>query len=120
MTVFSDEESDLLDRIAIDIELERLSPINEALIQLRTPYRPPADYAGPWPPRKDAIGEYVGLKYLGRPISATRVQERIRRILDRWRRLHQLTGPQPVLSLTPTAPHVTIHRPAQPSHRRAA
>lgn len=86
MTVFSTTESVLLDHIAIRLELARLSPLDRTLIELRFAYRIPADYAGIWPPDKTSIGAYAGRKHLGRPLSATRTQVRITRILDRWRR----------------------------------
>jgi hypothetical protein len=106
MIVFSPEESAIIDKIAIDIELERLTPINRTLIELRVAYRIPTGYAGPWPPDKTAIGAYVGPTYLGRPLSATRTQVRTARILDYWRRRYH-----------PSHTHQSSHRS---SHHRAA
>jgi hypothetical protein len=56
MTTFSDEERELLDKITIEMELEKLSPSNRALIELRFAYRLPDDYAGLWPPDYRLIG----------------------------------------------------------------
>ena len=86
MSAFSPQESALLDRIAIRQELERLTPLDRTLIELRFAYRIPSGYAGPWPPTSTSAGEYAGRRYLGRPLSATTVKERIQRVLEQWRR----------------------------------
>jgi hypothetical protein len=88
MTVFSDEEHALLDKIAIDMELDKLSPANRALMKLRFAYQIPDDYAGPWPPDYRLTGAYVGRRYFGKPISATRIQHQTARLLAQWKRRH--------------------------------
>jgi hypothetical protein len=93
MIVFTTEETDLLDRIAIDMELDRLSPVNRALITLRVVYDLPDDYTGPWPPKYADTGRYVGHRYTGKPLSATRTQNRITQILTSWRRKYHRPSP---------------------------
>ena len=91
VSVFSDEEgSAQLDRIAVELELEKLSPINRALIQLRFAYRIPDDYTGLWPADYRATGTYVGHRYLGRSLSATRIQHRTTHVLTRWQRWYHV------------------------------
>lgn len=90
--VFSAEESALLDRIAIDMELDRLTPFDRALVEFRFASHLPDDYVGPWPAGKYATGDYVGRRYLGRPMSGTTTHERTTRILARWRRRYHPDG----------------------------
>ena len=129
MSVFSREESDLLDRIAIDTELNRLAPPDRAAIVLRVAYAIPDDYAGLWPAYHPEIGHYVGSKYYGKPISETRIQHRITAILAKWKRRHHTlphAPPTPVLHVTPPVPRAPSEAPHQspaspfPPLRRAA
>lgn len=87
MIVFSDEESALLDRIAIDMALDHLSKLDRTLIVFYVAYELPDDYAGPWPPRYADTGQYVS-RYLGKPLRSTSTRVRTERILAMWRRAY--------------------------------
>ncbi|HXC25046.1 MAG TPA: hypothetical protein VNU46_03960 [Gemmatimonadaceae bacterium] len=116
--VFSPEESELLDRIAIRMELERLSPLDRALMTLRVAYRVPKGYAGPWPPTSASVGAYAGPRYLGRPLSATSVKERVQHLLEYWReRYHEHPD---TFSHMMTHPSTQSNSPSVPSLCRAA
>jgi hypothetical protein len=108
--VFSDEESALLDRIAIEVELARLSPLDRTLIELRFGTAHPDDFTGRLPAGKGRAGAYAGRKYLGQPLAPTQAWERTTRILDQWKRRYH--DDQPVPSNTPCP--VTPLRPPLP------
>jgi hypothetical protein len=93
MSVFTDEESTLLDKIAIEMALDRLSPLDRAFVVLRFAYDLPDDYAGPWPPYYADIGAYVGRHYLGKRLQDRQIRNRVNNAIALLRQMHCPSAP---------------------------
>ena len=98
MTVFSDEESALIDTIAIRMALDRLSPLHRTLLICYTGYEIPDGYAGRWPPRYVDTGRYLR-RYLGKSLGDTRTRVRTARLLCRLATRHYIHRRPVTLSL---------------------
>ncbi|HXC25338.1 MAG TPA: hypothetical protein VNU46_05430 [Gemmatimonadaceae bacterium] len=79
--IFSDEESRLLDQIAIQDVLATLDPVDRSMIELRYGYAVPDGDAGPGLVK---IGQYLPRLHQRPPLCASRVHQRITRVLSLW------------------------------------
>lgn len=79
--IFSDEETNALDRIAIEEALADLPPVERTMIELHYGYAVPELNAGPGLVK---VGRYLPRLHRHHALSATRVYFRIQRVLARW------------------------------------
>lgn len=116
--IFTREESALLDAIAIEDALAGLDPVDRTLVELRYGYVVPEWSAGP---ELAKIGRYLPRLHPRAALSAQRVQQRIARVLRRWReRYHD--APQvecEARSQDPGAKIVSLRRESHPLRRAA-
>lgn len=74
------DEDEILNRIAAEQTLERLSPEHADMLRILFEIERPADWEYGWPPTYDAVGKYIGLKYQGRVLSESTMRLRFRQL----------------------------------------
>lgn len=79
------DEDTILTRVTIEAELEKLHPAERAMMLLIYKIDQPEDWTGPWPPKYEAIGRYIGLKFEGRPLSEAAIRYRRDAVLGVWK-----------------------------------
>lgn len=70
-------EDRILDAVSVEALLEKLQPADaEMLILIFRIQAPPDGWLGRWPPTYEQIGDYIGRKYEGRPLSEAAIRYR--------------------------------------------
>jgi hypothetical protein len=74
-------EDAILTHVTVTQLLARLDTADRELLVMALHYEQPDDYAGPWPATLRDVGQFIGTKYFGQPISEGRVRARRREIV---------------------------------------
>jgi len=77
-------DEEIINDIAIRQALSNLSPEDRDLICLVFNFEQPEGYTGPWPATLSHIGQYIGMKYKGRPLAEATVRLRRDAVLRSW------------------------------------
>lgn len=77
-------EDDIINKVALEEELNKLTPMDRSIIMLIGQLERPHDWLGSWPPEFEDIAVYIGLKYYGYPISESTIRYRYRQIKEMW------------------------------------
>lgn len=78
-------EEQIINRIAIESALAKLSPSDRELILLAYRYDAPPDYDGPWPPSLEDVGKWWGMKWLGEELTEAGARYKRDEIKKQWR-----------------------------------
>lgn len=72
----------ILTLIELENVLGKLPDADREMLLLLFRVEMPEDWRWPWPPRVSQIGEYIGYKYEGRPLSEAAVRYRKKVLLE--------------------------------------
>lgn len=77
-------EDDIINKVALETELAKLSPMDRDIVVLLNQLERPGDWLSQWPPQFEDIAVYIGIKYYNRPVSEATIRYRFRQIKEIW------------------------------------
>ena len=77
-------EDQILTKVAAEAMLDKLIPADRDMMVLIFRIQQPDDWDGPWPPRFEDIGRYIGMKYEGVSLSEAAIRYRRDVLLREW------------------------------------
>lgn len=84
-------EDMILNQIDVENELKKLNPADREMLLLMFKLYKPDDWTGRWPPKLAQIGDYIGRKFEGKPLTEAAIRYRKKAALE------QLRGTRPPL-----------------------